>query len=115
MKTLFFISLIILMGCASQKDAVHENMLYITRKYVGDFIELVPEKKITQIVTTRETFYIRGNPDLDIKKGARCYVKYFPERMANSMTTYFVLYFTYNGTMDMYTVHQNWITGEIIR
>ena len=113
MKKLILIIIIILTGCMSQKDISYKDSLYLTRKYVGDFIEMVPGKRITEIVTTRESFYILGKPELDIHKGVRCYVKYYPEKIANSMTTYFVLYFTWNGTRDMYVVRQDWITGRI--
>jgi len=115
MKTTLIILSVFLIGCASPQNIIHEDTLYITRKYVGNFIELVPQKRITKIITTHEIFYITGQPTLDIKKGDQCYVKYFPERMAGSPTTHPILYFTWNGTMDMYMLRQNYITGEIIR
>lgn len=113
MKKLLFISLAILMGCVIQKNTPHEDMLYVTRKYVGDFVGMEVEKRATHIVTTREDFYITGRPVLDIPYGARCYIKYFPEKIVGSVERYWILYFTWGSTEDLYMLRQNWVTGRI--
>lgn len=114
MKYLIFISLL-MFGCASQKDVIHEDTLYITRKYIGDFIELRTDKKATCIMTSDALFYVHGKPELNIPDYSRCYVKYIPEKIAGSMSKYWVLYFTWDGTEDLFMIKQNWITGDILR
>ena len=120
MRTLLTITaLLLVLSCSSTKN-VHEDRLYITRKYVGDFqaMEVVNtgrifKRPVTYIRTSRADFYVIGEPELDVHEGARCYVKYFPEKIPNSISTVPVLYFTWNGTYDMYEVWQNIYTGEI--
>lgn len=119
MKTLIILIVIILAGC-SFTSKVHEDRLYITRKYVGEFQAFETMKAgrlfkrtVTQIQTTRAEFYLLGDPQLNIPTGARCYVKYFPESLPNSISTINVLYLTWNGTYDMYELWQDPYTGEI--
>lgn len=119
MKTILLVITLFIAGCSSTSK-VHEDRLYITRKYVGEFQAFETMKvgrlfkhTVTQINTSRHEFYLLGNPELEIPSGARCYVKYFPEKIPNSISTISVLYFTWNGTYDMYEVWQNVYTGEI--
>ena len=119
MKTLIIFIAIILTGCSSTSK-VHEDRLYIIRKYVGEFQAFETMKvgrlfkhTVTQIQTGRAEFYLLGDPQLNIELGARCYVKYFPEKIPNSISSVAVLYFTWNGTYDMYEVWQDPYTGKV--
>ena len=105
-------------GCSASQ--VHEDRLYITRKYVGDFqtfetmrVGRLFKHTVTRINTGRAEFYLIGDPQIDIPTGARCYVKYFPESLPNSASSVAVLYFTWNGTYDMYEVWQDRYTGKV--
>ncbi len=113
MKKLHCILLVIIIGCVSQRDIIHEDTLYVTRKYIGNFIELRVDKKATCIVTTDALFYIIGKPLLEIPDSSRCYVKYIPERLVGSNTSVWILYFTWDGTEDLFVLRQNKYTGEI--
>lgn len=119
MKTLILFIAIILAGCSSTSK-VHEDRLYITRKYVGDFqtfetmrVGRLFKYTVTRINTSCAEFYLLGDPQLNIQPGARCYVKYFPEKIPNSISNVAVLYFTWNGTYDMYEVWQDAYTGKV--
>lgn len=113
MKTLLIISIAILCSCTSQLEIIHEDTLYVTRKYVGDFADLGVDKRTTRIITTEAVFHLTGTPTLNIPPNAKCYVKYIPERMAGATSKYWVLYFTWDGTEDLFMLKQNWITGKI--
>ncbi len=112
MKSLLFVALLILVGCSSA-NRIYEDQLYVTKKYVGCFIKQVPLKKRIEIVTMLDTFSVVGHPVLDIPAEARCYVKYSPERRAGTIRRFWILYFTWDGTDDLYMVGQNPYTGEI--
>lgn len=118
--TVSIILLSIISGCYGTRDTSHRDQLYVTRKYVGNFqasevmkVGWIFKRKVTKINTTRAEFYLTGEPKLDIPQGTGCYVKYFPEHIPNSIETIPVLYFTWNGTYDMYHVWQNPYTGEV--
>lgn len=118
MKTFIIFIVIILAGCSASR--VHEDRLYITRKYVGIFqasetmrVGRLFKHTVTKLNTSRAEFYLLSDPQLNIQPGARCYVKYFPEKIPNSISTTPVLYFTWNGTYDMYEVWQDRYTGKI--
>ena len=120
MKTLILLIAILLAGCSGSRNTAHEDQLYITRKYVGEFQTMETMKvgrlfkhTVTKINTGRAEFYLVGDPQLDISPSARCYVKYFPEKIPNSISTINVLYFTWNGTYDLYEVWQNAYTGQV--
>ena len=120
MKTILLVIAFLFAGCSASRNTAHEDRLYITRKYVGEFqsMETVKVGKlfkhtVTRINTSRAEFYLTGKPQLDISPGTRCYVKYFPESLPNSISTVNVLYFTWNGCYDMYEVWQNYYTGQI--
>ncbi len=114
MKTIIRLSLfILLISCTSQRNIINEDTLYVTRKYVGDFIELRIDKKVTHILTTEAVFYIMGKPRMKIPVKSKCYVKYIAERLPGSHTKVWILYFTWDDTEDLYMLKQNWITGEI--
>ena len=109
---LFFLSIII--GCvANRKNVIHEDTMYVTRKFCGNFDTLIVEKKTIRIITDEAIFHIWGNPKIDIPKNRRCYVKYIPEKLPGSSNKVWVLYFTWDGTEDLIELRQNWITGEI--
>lgn len=113
--------LAMIMGsCSASKNTIHEDRLYIIRTYVGDFqgsevmnIGWLFKRKVTRISTTRAEFYLIGEPKLNIPVKTGCYVKYFPEHIPNTVSTIPILYFTWNGTYDMYQVWQNVFTGEV--
>ncbi len=114
MKPLFHILLIsVFFSCTTTQDLIYEDSLYVIRKYIGDFVELRIEKRMTCVYTTEAVFYIQGQPELKILEGARCYARYIPERMAGANFMSWVLYFTWDGTEDLYILEQDWITGEI--
>ena len=109
-----------LMASCSTTNRIHEDMMYVTRKYIGDFDSMyVPiegrliKSKITNIVTDYNHVTTWGTPELDIPQGARCYVKYIAESMPGSMVSVWVLYFTWDGTADLYKIRQDVYTGEI--
>lgn len=112
MKTILLVLILACAGCSSA-NRIYEDELYVTKKYVGKFVELVPEKRCTNIKTDSESFYLHGHPDIVIPPGARCYVKYSAESMAGTMRKFWILYFTYDGTEDMFIVRQNQYTGEV--
>lgn len=113
MRKLTYILILALMGCASQQNVIHEDALYVTRKYVGEYEVSLPGKNSTRIVTTQNTFSITGNPQLNLSEGDRCYVKYIAERLAGTHSNVWVLYFTWDGTEDLYMLRQDWVTGQI--
>jgi len=114
MKNLFKILIILICfyGCASSH--IYEDTLYVTRKYVGDFEKVIVEKKISKIYTTDSVFCILGKPNLSIPDSVRCYVKYIPERLAGNNAKTWILYFTWDGTEDLFMLYQNYITGELL-
>lgn len=112
MKTIFIVIALFLVGCSST-NRIYEDELYITKKYVGKFIRFVPEKRCTNIQTDRESFYIMGHPDINIPVGAPCYVKYSAESKAGTLRKFWILYFTWDGTDDLYMVKQNPYTGKV--
>jgi|WetSurMetagenome_2_1015567.scaffolds.fasta_scaffold421471_2 hypothetical protein len=114
MKTLGFliIGLIFLYGCHATRF-IHEDILYVTRKYCGDFDTLIIGKKETKIITTQHELFIWGNIPLDIPKHTKCYLRYIPETPSGQMATFWVLYFTWDGTDDLFMLRQNYITGEV--
>ena len=115
MKKLFIIIglTILLVGCTSKRNIIYEDTLYITRKYIGDFDTLVVEKRIAHIYTSQAVFNILGGTSLNIEKGAKCYLRYIPERLVGSHSKVYILYFTWDGTEDLFVLRQNIYTGEI--
>ena len=101
------------MGCTSQQNIVHEDTLYVTRKYVGDCEGVVADKKLTKIYTSQHIFSLTGHPELNLSKGDRCYVKYIAERLAGTPSKVWVLYFTWDGCEDLYMLRQDYFTGQI--
>lgn len=95
--------------------------MYVTRKYCGEFDTLrysveksfIIKTNVTYIKTSEEVLSLVGRIPLDIEKGDRCYVKYIAESLPGSNTKIWVLYFTWDGTEDLYELRQNWITGQI--
>ena len=112
MKTLWLLTLVLLVGCLSQ-NSIHEDTLYVTRKYVGDLDTITVDKSTTNVFTTEALYCIWGKPRLNIPKGARCYVKYIPQRMPGTANIIWILYFTWDGTDDLIMLRQNYITGEV--
>lgn len=104
--------LVVLAGCAGS-GGIGEDMLYVTRKYCGDFDSLKIERRYTRIYTSQAEFQIRGRVDLDVPLGARCYVRYIPQRLPGLGSEVWVLYFTWDGTADLYMLRQDPITGKI--
>ena len=113
MKLSIVILIAVLLAGCSATNQIHEDNLYVTKRYIGDFVQLVPEKKVTNIITNQESFYIYGHPTLNIPIKSRCYVKYVAEKRVGSIQKYWVLYFTWDGTKDLYMLGQNMFTGEI--
>jgi len=112
MKTLIIL-LLLFSGCATY---LHEDSLYVTRKYCGTFDTLCIEKKDVKIITSEQYFYIHGRVALNIPPRARCYVKYIRETLPDSYgSSVWILYFTWDGTEDLYMIKQNYITGQILR
>jgi hypothetical protein len=121
MRVIAILTLVLLYGCAVQNE-VHEDRMYVTRKYSGDFVKqepwemkrfILPNGKITKIYTTTHEFYLWGRPELEIPQGASCYVKYIPETIPGSMGKRWVLYFTWDGTEDLFMLAQDPYTGVI--
>ena len=104
---------IILAGCTTSEDLVYEDQLRITRKYIGEYIQTVDQKRNISIYTTEAVVKIAGHPELKIPEGSSCYLRYRAEQYAGNLQRYYVLYFTWNGTNDLYMVYQNPITGQI--
>jgi hypothetical protein len=113
MKKISILSVALILAGCSGMDKIHESRLYVTKKYAGNFVRMVPQKHCTAIITTEAAFYILGTPALDIPAGARCYCKYSPESRAGTLRKFWVLYFTWDGTNDMYMIKQNPYTGKI--
>jgi len=112
MKTIFLVIALFLAGCSSS-NRIYEDNLYVTKKYVGNFVRMVPEKRCTNIQTDQESFYLCGHPDINIPVGTRCYVKYSAESRAGTIRKFWILYFTWDGTEDMYLVKQDPYTGQV--
>lgn len=102
----------LLVSCVP-KRLLNENMLYITRRYCGNFDTLYVERKCTKIVTTENEFYIVPPVYLNIPKNSMCYIKYFPELLSGTKHKVWILYFTWEGTSDFYMLRQNYITGKV--
>ena len=118
MKRLFLLFAVIsLIGCMSQRNIIHEDTMYVTRKYIGDFDTLVITKirrsNYTMVFTDQARFSLLGMPELGVKKNNRCYLRYIPETLPGSHSKIWVLYFTWDGTSDFYKLHQNPITGQV--
>ena len=108
---LAMIALAFIIGGCSSANRIYEDELYVTKRYAGKFVKFIPEKHCTQIQTDHEIFYLAGHPDINIPINASCYVKYSAESMAG--TKFWVLYFTWDGTDDLFLVKQNPYTGEV--
>ncbi|MBA7586083.1 hypothetical protein ES708_28079 [subsurface metagenome] len=114
MKKTFFLLLIIFVSCTANRH-IHQSRLDVTRRYAGTFIESVPGRKYTEIHTSQSIFSIRGKPELAIPLGAKCYVKYISEILpGDPHIKVWILYFTWDGCVDLFMIRQNYITGEII-
>jgi hypothetical protein len=72
------------------------------------------EKKVTVIHTTETNFKILGIPKIDIPENSKCFVKYLPERIAGSNSMAWILYFTWDGTENLYRIKQDYFTGQIL-
>jgi len=85
MKKLAYIFLIILASCATSKQAVQEDSLILTRKYVGNYVDYrqhVPEKLgepyLIWIKTTMDSTYGKisaYSERCDFQKGERLYIR----------------------------------------
>ncbi len=112
MKKLLIILFILFASCSRY----NENVLFVTRKYCGNFDTLIVEKKFTKIYTTQDYFYIVNGVNLQIPKDSKCYVKYIEETLSGQIgSSVWILYFTWDGMDDLYMLKQNFITGKIIR
>jgi hypothetical protein len=112
MRKFFLIFSIVLCSCTHQ---IYENTLYITRKYCGTLERVDIEKKYVRIQTSETYFYILRT-EVEIPIGVKCYVKYIPENLPSNIDSkVYILYFTWDGTEDLYMIRQNYITGQIIR
>lgn len=102
----------------SMPTRIYEDTLYITRKYVGRLDSTVIEPYVlrggvTHIYTDSMDFYLDGMIELDAQQGDKCYLRYIHESTAGSMWGHWVLYFTWNGTEDLYMLRQDRFTGEV--
>lgn len=122
MQLLTLIAMLIFFSCTPQMrlNTIHEDTLYVTRKYIGHFIKIdyVSIKRVfnyraTRIRTNECIVYIWGEQYLDIPIGTRCYIKYFPERIPGTNTKAWVLYLTWDGTDNFYRLIQDQITGKV--
>ena len=112
MKTIILFLSIILSSCVST-NRIHEDKMYLTRKYCGDFVGIVPvNKRYTRIYTTQATFKIVSHI-INVPIHARCYLRYIPQRLPDHHFDVWILYFTWDGTDDLYMLSQNIYTGEI--
>lgn len=97
----------------STSQYIQENKMYITRKYCGDYIEQITiDKRFERIYTTQAIFQIRSGV-INVPVGTRCYIKYRAEIWAGQRAPVWVLYFTWDGTKDLFMLRQNVMTGEI--
>lgn len=121
MKNAVFILLVILTAGCLPSNQIYEDQLYVTRKYVGNFdtTVVVQERQlffchdITIIYTDRAHFRIWGNPGLDIPPSARCYLRYIAEVLPGPRKKVWVLYFTWDGTENLYMLQQDYYTGKV--
>lgn len=107
-----FVTFAILISSCNPYNQIHEDTLYVTRKYIGNFDTLVQEKKATAIYTDQAMFRVIGHPPLEIPDSARCYLRYIKETLPRNYSSVWVLYFTWDGTEDLIKIRQNWYTGE---
>jgi hypothetical protein len=98
MKTIILI--LLLTSCASTD-------LMITKKYIGK----VMSHNGDQILTSRGDFHLYE--PVEPPDTAYCYLRYIEQGIPGSVGTYYVLYFTWEGTDSIYKVKQNPFTGEI--
>ena len=112
MKTIALILLLSFCGCVGMRP-IHQGGLYITRKYCGDFDTLITGKKESIVRTSDAYFYIPAKVILNIPKDTRCYIRYIPELLSGTSNSVWILYFTWDGTEDLYMIKQNFITGRI--
>jgi len=113
---LLLLAFIIIIAICVSCSKYAEDALYITRKYCGNFDTLIVGKRYTEIYTTQDNFLILKGINLNIPKGSPCYVKYIRERLSGTkFNDIWILYFTWEGTSDLYMIKQNYITGRIIR
>ena len=107
------LALLVFVGCSRY---IYEDTMYVTRKYCGTFDTLIVGRRDIRIVTSEDYFYIPGRIRIDVPKNARCYVKYLRESLPDTPGSYiWILYFTWDGTDDLYMIKQNFITGQILR
>jgi hypothetical protein len=85
----------------------------VTRKYCGNLDTTFVQGKYIKVITTTDYFYIDGKIDIDIPKNTRCYLRYIPEHLPGTYHNVWVLYFTFDGTDNLYMLKQNFITGRI--
>jgi len=110
--------MIILMGCSST-NTIYEDTIYITRKYIGDFISQhtiaegrIFKRDVTVIITDQAIVKTFGRPKIEIPYGARCYLRYIAEILPPHSRVW-VLYLTWDGTEDLYKLWQDPYTGRV--
>ena len=81
--------------------------LFITKKYIGKVVNTYDNC----IITDKGYFYL--TEEINPPDTAYCYLKYIEKRIPGSCGTYYVLYFTWEGTDSLYLIRQNPFTGEI--
>ncbi len=117
---LIFLITLIFMGCTPIRN-IHEDRLYITKKYIGDYMKQEEQyvrvflgitKDVTKIVTTETYVFVPGHPKLNIPVGTKCYIKYIAESRPHHCKVW-ILYLTWDGTDDLIMIYQNIYTGQI--
>jgi hypothetical protein len=97
----FLLLFLFTFGCAVQDELV------ITRKYVGKVIS----HPGNEIMTERYTFHMLDIPEPP--DSAWCYLQYKEKSIPGSVMTQYILYFTWNGTDELYMLRQNPYTGIV--
>ena len=115
MKKLLIIVMIMLSSCALNK-IIKEDTLYVTKKYCGrllstNYIESGKYRRTTQIITDEAQFHVKGN--VQVPDSVRCYFKMKETIISAGESVVWMVYFTYDGTDDLYFIIQNFITGRI--
>lgn len=102
MKYLALILTIFLFACSVQR--VHENTLYVTRAYVGIYVDRAEWTNGCKVFTDRHLFFVIGRLP-NIPNNAKCYIQL--KRIKRLEGDFYRSYFAWDGTDSLYLLRQN--------
>ena len=103
---LFFLGLFV------RCSVIKEDRLYITRAYVGQFINAVKQDKGYEIQTTKDVFHILCDSVLNIPENTRVWIK-LEERTRIVEGRYYKPFLTFGNDSTLFELKFNQFTSEL--